>query len=364
MLKLRDSLNEVRYGLESVLKMDGVNKELALSFENLLPDNVSLNSFTKEPTHTNLETFTVSLENRLKKIFDAMIELIKNIFNKVINWLRGNKDKDDYKEKKDDLAEKTDDSNKDLLLLTSKTPSEKEKDVNPKLLEYVNWSVLDNSLFFNMDRKVKDFLELNVFIESDLLDEAEEGLDNIMDMLKNDYIVAGMFEGVKNITETALKRNKTFSGVLKQRYSKAGYSENVFHLDVLSKEMKRVISEANDTPSKELTVLDLLEKYNVSNSIIDTELEERLLSHVNGSFTTRFEDLEKRFITIFNFKRSLENKAKFKEGVYSLYLDSALNDVNRILTSLTTYLTTKAIITNVYYSDLSRIVDFYSLLDE
>jgi hypothetical protein len=366
MIKLKDSLSEVRYGLESILQLDGVNKDLALTLEHIIPDSLPINSFTKEPTHTNVDIVKISLENRLKKVFDAMIEMIKKLFKKIMEWLGLNKGAEKHEEAKKEHEEAVDDAKKDVqeLKAITKAPIEEVEELDPKLTEPFDWSLLDNAFFFSDSRELEDFLNLNRLMESEILDEADEGLLNIIDMMQNDYIVGDMFEGIKRVTTDAIKRNRTFSKVLKERYVKAGTSENVFHLGVLAKEMKTVIEELMNTPYKEdYTPLDLLIKYDEQRNDLSKDLEEKLLSHSNESFKTRVKDLESRLMTLWEYKKDLEKRSdKYGDTVYGLQLDSGLLDIQRIVSSVSIYLSIKDKIVNAYIRNYERFNELYSLV--
>lgn len=67
-----DSLEDIVSAMESIVRLDGVNKDLAVSFERLLPENVPVNSFTKSPTKTNLKVLVASLEGFVGNVLVAI----------------------------------------------------------------------------------------------------------------------------------------------------------------------------------------------------------------------------------------------------------------------------------------------------
>lgn len=82
-------LLDIRLGLEAIRENDGINRDLATSLENYLPDDVNLTGFTRTYTHTQLTPVVASLEAGGGNIFVRIGTAIANIISRIIDWLFG-----------------------------------------------------------------------------------------------------------------------------------------------------------------------------------------------------------------------------------------------------------------------------------
>lgn len=84
---LEAELIDVTAALEQIEEESGVTKQLALSVEQYLPEDLPVASFTQMPTRTNYEVTVTSLENRKNAIIGAIVVALIAIVSKLIEWV-------------------------------------------------------------------------------------------------------------------------------------------------------------------------------------------------------------------------------------------------------------------------------------
>ncbi len=72
-IALTDTLTDLRFALEQMSSMGGVTQAMAKPYENALPENVLLASFTKLPSQTNIAEFTATMEELTTSTLDSLI---------------------------------------------------------------------------------------------------------------------------------------------------------------------------------------------------------------------------------------------------------------------------------------------------
>lgn len=72
-----DRLISIRYALARMSIVDGVSQEIVTPFKNALPEHIALESFTKSPSHTNLESFRTVLSELASSIILEMLVSVR-----------------------------------------------------------------------------------------------------------------------------------------------------------------------------------------------------------------------------------------------------------------------------------------------
>lgn len=88
-LSLESSLLDAKTALARCQRQQGVSRVDLQGFEDLLPDDYPLASFTKKPTQTNYDVATIALENRITQIFMAIVKAIVNLIRRLLKWVFG-----------------------------------------------------------------------------------------------------------------------------------------------------------------------------------------------------------------------------------------------------------------------------------
>lgn len=224
-----DKLLDIRLTLEKIEESGGVSRDMVTSFEDILPDNLPVKSFTRIPTETNLDTTVASLENDNKGWIVMIGIAIAGLIAKIVMWLFDRNSGKPSDEQVDQAVDTAQDNIKREEEASHKTRKEAEENVNDHV-ETQKWSRLTELCSTQLDDQMKAFLETQPLIfgtggkfgtSSDLLTH----LDNLIDPLSqgsNDLQRIGRsVKSLENLMEGAVKKlggrsSDSLEGILRE----------------------------------------------------------------------------------------------------------------------------------------------------
>lgn len=206
---LEAELIDVTTALEQIQAECGVSKQLALSVEHYLPEDLPIASYTRTPTRTNYDVTVASLEDRKNAIIGAIVLALVAIIGKLIEWLFNRKSRQEMEKAAETIRnikaeseelDKTAKSTKNSGNVSgdeetfdyddSRRKADKEikllaDDYNKRLEEFWNYFVESN--FTKLQSKYKSMFGAQEDILVDYVDNIVGAMDYYKDLVTRDH---------------------------------------------------------------------------------------------------------------------------------------------------------------------------------
>lgn len=243
-LELKTTIKDINWTLEKINRADGVSKEMAEPYKNIL--SININSFSQAPTYTNLESFKDSLSKLLKRTLNEFSKSFTKLVNELKTLLKLKKPKIQFKFTNSKLT--------DEIL---------EEDMD----DYSNsFSLFSESVLFSPTTIIKEVYENESLVYNELIKE----LLNSLDLLNNEFkdpltnsMIKPTIHSVNVIDEKILNQNK----LIREGFSEASTLSKGMGLKTLGGSLIEHITSLKATapeyPFNLESLLDFLNKKGV-----------------------------------------------------------------------------------------------------
>lgn len=250
--ELRDQLIDGIAALEAIATTGGVSRQMIASFEQFLPDDVPLNSFTRTETQTNLDVATATLENRNWGMIAAIAAAIASIIGTILRVVMAAKGGSATGGKSlQEAGERVRENQRKLTPAVRSKVDELIKSIEDDLADKV--TAYDYEVIMKLEPLTRAMMEVGEPIYKSLLPTYKRSLDRVKDILKrhpDESVILAMETERETLNVICEKISRQLKEVNDRSLQKDDDLSQIKRCDQLIRLAKVQIEEAMQTPSK------------------------------------------------------------------------------------------------------------------